>query len=221
VHFSNILGFPDDTASSVETHLAAMRALSPEAASFYILTPIPGTEQYDDFRREGLITEMNLDRYDAANLCWSHPHLSAKQLKGYMLKAFRDHYTPLASFPRINTWRRRGRKIPPFGPSIAALLCLFHWISALRGQHPMSGGLGRVARDRAADYQALRRETFGVNLVPLPDSLPNPTAAEAMGRVEEPERGMSNRPLIPTTPQQATIRSVASEDKSAEAFRLR
>lgn len=186
VHFSNILGFPDDTASSVETHLAAIKALSPLAASFYVLTPIPGTEQYDDFRREGLITEMNLDRYDATELCWRHPHLSAKQLKGHMLKAFREYYSPLSSFPRIDSWRRRGRRVPPFGAPFFALQAIFQWMSALRGQHPMSGGLGHVVRDRAADYQALRRATYDVDLVPLPDSLPNPTAAEAMGRVVRP-----------------------------------
>ena len=34
--------------------------------SFYVLTPIPGTEQYDEFSGAGLITEPNLDRFDTA-----------------------------------------------------------------------------------------------------------------------------------------------------------
>ncbi len=37
----------------------------PTWASFYILCPIPGTEQYDDFLAQGLITETNLDRFDS------------------------------------------------------------------------------------------------------------------------------------------------------------
>src|SRR5262249_48903691 len=49
-HFSNILGFPEDTEKGIDEHLETLRALDPDVASFYILTPIPGTEQYADFR---------------------------------------------------------------------------------------------------------------------------------------------------------------------------
>src|SRR5438552_5273964 len=46
-HFSNIIGFPDDTAETIAEHLDVLRSLQADAASFYILCPIPGTEQYD------------------------------------------------------------------------------------------------------------------------------------------------------------------------------
>ena len=55
--FSSILGFPDDTLDSIDAHMTALCGMSPDFATFYILTPLPGTEQYDDFRTEGLITE--------------------------------------------------------------------------------------------------------------------------------------------------------------------
>jgi radical SAM superfamily enzyme YgiQ (UPF0313 family) len=42
-HFSNIIGFPGDTEDGVREHLRALRQLRPDVASFYILTPIPGT----------------------------------------------------------------------------------------------------------------------------------------------------------------------------------
>src|SRR5438309_76634 len=48
-HFSNIIGFPEDSARTVREHLGVLRSLRPHKASFYILTPIPGTEQYDNF----------------------------------------------------------------------------------------------------------------------------------------------------------------------------
>src|SRR5581483_1846270 len=48
-HFSNIIGFPEDSLQSIAGHLDVLRGLRPDVASFYILTPIPGTEQYDDF----------------------------------------------------------------------------------------------------------------------------------------------------------------------------
>src|SRR5690349_11225750 len=48
-HFSNIIGFPPHTERDVHAHLEALRDLSPTWASFYVLCPILGTEQYDDF----------------------------------------------------------------------------------------------------------------------------------------------------------------------------
>jgi radical SAM superfamily enzyme YgiQ (UPF0313 family) len=44
-HFSNILGFPNDTVGSIHEHLDVLRGLNPDVASFYVLCPIPGTEQ--------------------------------------------------------------------------------------------------------------------------------------------------------------------------------
>ncbi len=48
-HFSNIFGFPDQTENGIKTHMETLKELGPEFASFYILTPIPGTEQYKEF----------------------------------------------------------------------------------------------------------------------------------------------------------------------------
>ena len=47
-HFSNIIGFPNQTRIQVLEHLDVLRGMAPNLASFYILTPIPGTEQYAD-----------------------------------------------------------------------------------------------------------------------------------------------------------------------------
>ena len=45
-----------------------------------------------------------------------------------------------------------------------------HW-SALRERHPMSGGVGPVKLDHVSDYLALRRNRYGFDLLPLPQSL--------------------------------------------------
>ena len=67
-HFSNIIGFPQDTEESIDSHLDVLQAIAPNWASFYILCPIPGTEQYDSFLADGWITERNLDRFDTTSL---------------------------------------------------------------------------------------------------------------------------------------------------------
>src|SRR5262249_44264445 len=80
-HFSNIIGFPEDTAPAVREHMDVLNGLDPDVASFYILCPIPGTEQYDKFLASGWITEQNLDRFDTTVSTWRHPVFSANQLQ--------------------------------------------------------------------------------------------------------------------------------------------
>jgi radical SAM superfamily enzyme YgiQ (UPF0313 family) len=179
VHFSNILGFPDDTEASIESHLRAMFALGADVASFYILTPIPGTEQYVEMKRDGLLTEQNLDRYDAISLCWRHPHLDERTLRRLMWSAYREFYSPRRNFACGRYWFAKTGTVPPFGIPIFAIASTFHWLSAVRGIHPMSGGLGRVTRDRAVDYAHLRRAVFDVERAALPDALPLPAASVA------------------------------------------
>jgi molybdopterin/thiamine biosynthesis adenylyltransferase len=43
--------------------MVKIRELGPQYSSFHLLTPIPGTEQYDDFLARGIITEDNLDAF--------------------------------------------------------------------------------------------------------------------------------------------------------------
>ncbi len=92
-HFSNIIGFPQDTEESIQDHLEVLRSISPNWASFYILCPIPGTEQYDDFMQEELIQELNLDRFDTTSLTWKHPHLSSARLSKLLYECYRKFNT--------------------------------------------------------------------------------------------------------------------------------
>jgi radical SAM superfamily enzyme YgiQ (UPF0313 family) len=169
-HFSNIIGFPQDTEESIRRHLAELRAMGPNCASFYILCPIPGTEQYDDFLAEGLITETNLDRFDTTCLTWRHPNLSADQLQNLLFTCYRELFS-------AKHFVRNLRDLNYRHPAIFRLILetigktAFNRYSAWARTHPMSGGVGRVKLDRASDFGSLRRDTYGFDLAPLPRSL--------------------------------------------------
>jgi radical SAM superfamily enzyme YgiQ (UPF0313 family) len=181
-HFSNIFGFPRDTEASIRDHVRALIDLDPDSASFFVLTPIPGTEQYDDFLARGLIAERNLDRFDTTSLTWRHPSLDGPRLEGLVHAAYRAFYSPRRMISKGREWIRRAGTVPPFGLSFFVQGWLFHWACGVAGTHPMAGGIGRIVRDRAADYAALRRRTFGVDLAPLPASLPLSAGDEAFDR---------------------------------------
>jgi radical SAM superfamily enzyme YgiQ (UPF0313 family) len=182
-HFSNIIGFPSDTEESIRDHVATLRRLSPDVASFYILTPIPGTEQYDDFRERDWITETNLDRYDGTTTTWRHPHLPAGRLSDLLFASYRAFYDWAHVARRVARVGRASRDFRTtetlFAMAGAAVQAR---LAARRRTHPMAGGVGRVRLDRAQDYRSLRRRLYGFDSAALPHSLSLSAADEEMNR---------------------------------------
>jgi radical SAM superfamily enzyme YgiQ (UPF0313 family) len=174
-HFSNILGFPSETAAAIRERIDVLRSLRPDLASFYVLTPFPGTEHYDELMAAGLVTERNLDRFDATCPTWRHPRLADTELSALLAEAYRRFYAwPDAAAKSLRwAWRKRRSGNVLLKIAVAAYSALSRYAVA-RGMHPMAGGMGRVALDGAADYAELRRRTYGLELTPLPDSLATP-----------------------------------------------
>lgn len=170
-HFSNIIGFPQDTEETIDAHLDVLQSIEPNWASFYILCPIPGTEQYDTFLRDGLITERNLDRFDTTCLTWNHPNLSASRLSELLYECYRKFTSvrhSLQNIRNVASQHGRGTLIEKLG-SLA--MSSFVRYCAWRKTHPMSGGVVRVRLDHVSEYIDLRKRVFGYELAPLPKSL--------------------------------------------------
>lgn len=178
-HFSNIIGFPSDDEKEIFHHLDVLKTLRPKVVSFYILTPIPGTEQYNEFSKSGVITEQNLDRFDATYPTWSHPSLSHERLLDLLYRCYIDYYGFLL---RTGSLSEENKRIAIFGR-----------YSASQRMHPMSGGVDRLWVDSAADYAAMRHETYDINLAPLPDSLQLSVQDERLNRLADWRRA---KPLV-------------------------
>jgi radical SAM superfamily enzyme YgiQ (UPF0313 family) len=167
-HFSNIIGFPDDTSDTIHEHMRVLHGLHPDVASFYILVPIPGTEQYDDFLSSGWITESNLDRFDGTCATWRHPTFRAGELQELLFSCYRGFYSTRHIFSTALLSLRAGSvggMVPYLGHP------LFSRFSVWKKMHPMSGGISRVHLDSAADYRNLRKQQFDIDQAPLPKSL--------------------------------------------------
>jgi hypothetical protein len=200
-HFSNIIGFPQDTEESIYEHLAVLQSIAPNWASFYILCPIPGTEQYDEFLNAGLITENNLDRFDTTCLTWKHPNLSSAKLSELLYECYRKFTSighAVGNIQGIASQHGRGKVTERLG-SLA--MSLFIRYCAWRRTHPMSGGVMRVRLDHVNDYIDLRRRVFGFELTPLPKSLRLPSADNSV----EPSGRLATHSVRPNS--LSTIRS--------------
>ncbi|HVN27202.1 MAG TPA: radical SAM protein [Candidatus Binataceae bacterium] len=176
-HFSNIVGFPGDSDATIRDQLRTLRDLRPDVASFYLLTPIPGTEQYDDFLAQGLIHERNLDRFDGTCATWRHPNLSDSQLVDLLFRCYREFYSLPDALTKSARWFWDKRRSPNILLKIAtAAYSFLSRIAAAQRVHPMAGGIHRVRLDGASDYRALRRERYGFDLAALPRSLSSSVA---------------------------------------------
>lgn len=167
-HFSNIIGFPDDDEAEVQNHLEILKTLRPKVASFYVLTPIPGTEQYDTFSAAGLITERNLDRFDATYPTWAHRLLPKERLSQLLYQCYTRYYAFLLRYDRGSDEEQR--------------IAIFSRYMASQKMHPMSGGIDPVRVDSSADYLHLRRERYGIETASLPESLRLSSSDETLNR---------------------------------------
>jgi hypothetical protein len=158
--------------------------MGPNCASFYILCPIPGTDQYDDFLADGLITETNLDRFDTTCLTWRHPNLSAKQLHDLLFTCYRELFS-------MSHFVRNMRDLNYRHPAVFRLILeaigktAFNRYAAWSRMHPMSGGVGSVKLDRASDFGSLRRDAYGFDFAPLPTSLQLQAEEKTVQRLSE------------------------------------
>jgi len=168
-HFSSIIGFPQQTKQSILEHLRIKKALNPSVASFWILVPIPGTEQYEEFLSQGLIWDDNLDHFDGSISVWRHPNLSAGELKNLLYFCYREFF----SVPNVlcRAVKQRWFTFPSPAPAILASHSIFGRYTGHVRRQPMSTGIHPVLLDKVADYAQIRRKTFGFDLAPLPRNL--------------------------------------------------
>ena len=179
-HFSNIIGFPTQTEADILEHLDTLIELDPNVASFYILTPIPGTEQYDDFMSKGWVTAPSLDHMDAVHPTWSHPNISHKDLARLLFLCYRKFNSVSKICKNLafqSQWMKmRANLVGCVGLSAFSKVC------GILQREPMSAGFRRIKFDTGMDYRHLRKKHFGVEKIPLPQSLPLSAADEALNR---------------------------------------
>lgn len=187
-HFSNIIGFPQDTEQEIQEHLEVLQEMEPTWASFYILCPIPGTEQYDDFLSQGLITETNLDRFDTTCLTWRHPSLSRERLSELLFQCYRRFFSARHTLQNVRTELHFPVQAKLKRAMGNLAMSFFNRYCAWRSMHPMSGGIRRVRLDGTSDFLSLRKATYGFELAPLPKSLQLPSSESQLNKVLPPLR---------------------------------
>jgi len=88
-----IVGTPDDTEESILSKAKYASKLDFDFVIFSPLTPLPGTELYQEVKKEGKLRVLDYDKYDFAHAILDTNHLSYKDVQRLMLKCYEEFYS--------------------------------------------------------------------------------------------------------------------------------
>ncbi|MCA1371182.1 radical SAM protein [Bradyrhizobium sp. BRP14] len=138
-----ILGFPADTPETIRRDIAIIQHELPvDIVEFFILTPLPGSEDHQNLWRNAVEMEADLNVYDVEHVCTAHPKMSRESWEAIYREAWQLYYSPV----HMETLLRRAAATGvPLG-SLVKLLVSFSTMVPLENVHPLQSGLLRLKR---------------------------------------------------------------------------
>jgi len=147
-HCGYILGFPEDTPASIAEDVRRLRdEIGTDLASFFILTPLPGSRDHARAVARGGALDADLNRYDSTHLVTQHPRMTRDELEQAYQRSWKSFHT-VAHMKRCLARFAGG----PYWSLLSSYV--WHRNSSELREHPMMSGFYRL-RDRDE-----RRATF-------------------------------------------------------------
>jgi radical SAM superfamily enzyme YgiQ (UPF0313 family) len=135
-----ILGFPADTAESIERDIGIIqRELPIDIMEFFMLTPGPGSKDHQDLYLKGVELDPDTNRYDSEHAVTAHPRMSAEEWEGIFKRAWHLYYTP----QHIETLLKRAVASGIRTSRVASMIFYFYASPAFEGVHPLQSGIFR------------------------------------------------------------------------------
>lgn len=145
VHAGYMLGFPFDGPDCGRVAAQTLRKIDFDIVSFFIMTPLPGTEDQMRFADQGKIIDWDFNNLDSQHVTLKHDRLDANAL----MQAYRDAFTGFYSFGRalkeIFTVAG-GRNLAAEARCSVLRQFLYYFFSYREGRHPMVGGIWPIRR---------------------------------------------------------------------------
>ena len=136
-----ILGFPNDTPESIRHDIEIVKHELPlDILEFFVLTPLPGSEDHKVLADKSVAMDADLNKYDLEHIVTAHPKMSKQEWEGIYSDAWKLYYTA----EHIETVLKRARAK---GINIYRLMLIVLWFScsvAVEGVHPLQGGILRL-----------------------------------------------------------------------------
>ncbi len=137
-----IIGFPNDTPESVRRDIEIVkRELPVDMLEFFILTPLPGSEDHKVLHNKGVHMDADLNNYETEHVVTGHPKMSRAEWEQAYADAWRIYY----SAEHMETILRRARAtgIKIFG--LFKIMLLFSLAFRVEKVHPLQSGVVRLS----------------------------------------------------------------------------
>lgn len=136
-----ILGFPSDTPESIRRDIRIIQEELPlDVVEFFVLTPLPGSEDHQTLWKKGVEMDRDLNIYDVEHVCTAHPAMSRREWEGIYREAWSLYYSPA----HVKTLLRRAVATGVPLASLVKVLVSFATTVPLENVHPLQSGLLRL-----------------------------------------------------------------------------
>jgi radical SAM superfamily enzyme YgiQ (UPF0313 family) len=136
-----ILGFENDTPESIRHDLEIIKNELPlDMLEFFILTPLPGSEDHKVLWEKGVWMDPDMNKYDVEHVVTGHPKMTEDEWKGAYRTAWDIYYTD----QHFETIIRRAYAS---GINLRSLMPVLFWFSSavpVEGVHPLQWGIFRI-----------------------------------------------------------------------------
>ncbi len=104
-HAGYILGLPFDTPESIKQDIAELQRIGFDSASFYILSPLPGSKDHQKWWHEGRWMHEDFNTYDSAHVAVKPERMSNEELMQAWHDVWGQFYSTEHMVNVLKTWR--------------------------------------------------------------------------------------------------------------------
>src|SRR5947199_2397541 len=140
VHCGYMIGFPFDGPECGRQSAEWLLDVGVDLASFFVVTPLPGTEDHDRAMRDGTILDWDFNNYDSQHMVSHHPRMSTAQVVSAYRDAVRTFYSARSTLHALVRYPRR-KDLAPAARDAMLRPRLYYFYSHRAGRHPMLGGI--------------------------------------------------------------------------------
>ncbi|MDB5107971.1 MAG: radical protein, partial [Candidatus Binatus sp.] len=135
-----ILGFPADTPESIARDIEIIqRELPIDIMEFFMLTPLPGSQDHKEMLQRGERMESDTNKYDAEHATADHPRMSAAEWEDIYRRAWHLYYSP----EHIERLIKRAVASGIRTRRMTSMIFYFYASHAFEHVHPLQGGILR------------------------------------------------------------------------------
>lgn len=154
-HAGYILGLPFDTPESIKRDISELQTIGFDSASFYILTPLPGSRDHQRWWQERRWMHEDFNTYDSAHVAVAPERMTREELMDSYRKAWDQFYSIDHMVGALKIWRDNWSTYWNRLFFFAAYL----YASKIERLHPMNCGFWTV-RHRKDRRPGFAREGF-------------------------------------------------------------